>query len=211
MTEKIIAAHKQMVTDLVKPGAEILASLTAEKCNLIHMIWGITGEHLEILQALCGLGPTPQGDNMENLIEELGDSEFFLEGMMQQFGWNYEDVICHATKDLKFEFQDMVNAVEMASDLLKKNLMYGKSLDHDKLKGALGNILMCNLEVMKIAGVTREQALEANMEKLLKGRYKSGTYSDAQAIDRADKDHEECDDQGCPKHYAGSQSVDKDV
>lgn len=57
---------------------------------------------------------------MENVIEELGDIEFYLEGMRQQLG------------------------------------------------------------------ITREQTLEANISKLSK-RYHSGSYSDTQAQERADK------------------------
>jgi NTP pyrophosphatase (non-canonical NTP hydrolase) len=187
--------YQQMVTDLVKPGADILTSLTAKKCNLIHMTWGITGEHLEILQAF---GSPENGirSDLKNLREEVSDLEFFCEGVMQEMGWEYSDIVKSYPEYLKADGPPvwvMLNGIENFSDVMKKHLMYNKPLSEEQttlLRYSLARILTVNLEAMKAAGITREDALEANMQKLLKGdtaRYKSGSYSDAQASDRADK------------------------
>lgn len=185
--------HQQMVTALVKPGADILASLTPSKCNLIHMTWGITGEYLEILQAVGK--PTEMNINFENLREEVGDMEFFCEGIMQELGWDYSNILTHTPFDEKGVglAAAFLNAVENFSDTMKKHLMYNKPLTVEQtnsLKHSLSNILSANVYCMGIANITREEALEANMQKLTKGdtaRYKTGSYSDQQAQDRADK------------------------
>jgi NTP pyrophosphatase (non-canonical NTP hydrolase) len=116
--------HKLMVTALVKPGSDILASLTPKKCNILHMAVGISGESGELLDAVKKAVVYNKTLDRQNVIEELGDLEFYMEGLRQE-------------------------------------------LD-----------------------ISREQTLEANIYKLLssdKARYKLGTYTDAQAQDRADK------------------------
>lgn len=114
--------HQKMVKDLIKPGADILASLTSEKCHLDHMAQGAAYEAGELGDAIKKHIMYNKPLDRENVIEELGDMEFYMEGLRQGLG------------------------------------------------------------------ITREETLEANMKKLLKGRYKTGTYSDDQAIARADKE-----------------------
>ncbi len=67
-----MAFQKQFVA-LCKSPEEILESLTPAKCQLMHMAWGILGEAIENIEA-AGAG------DIENLVEELGDSEFYAEG-----------------------------------------------------------------------------------------------------------------------------------
>jgi NTP pyrophosphatase (non-canonical NTP hydrolase) len=116
--------HKLMVAALIKPGIDILATLTPEKCNILHMAVGISGESGELLDAVKKAVVYNKTLDRQNVIEELGDLEFYMEGLRQE-------------------------------------------LD-----------------------ISREQTLAANIYKLLssdKARYKLGTYTDAQAQDRADK------------------------
>ena len=184
-----------MVTALVKPGSDILASLTPAKCNLIHMTWGITGEFLEICQAMDDTSfVSIPGKSLENLIEELGDMEFFCEGFMQEMGWSYVEIIEASINAPSVSgYNNYLNAVEKVADIMKKHLMYNKPLTDEQLstlKYNLARICQENVELMLLAGITREEALEVNMQKLTKGdtaRYKTGSYSDQQAKDRADK------------------------
>ncbi len=75
-------------------------------------------------------------------------------------------------------------------DAIKRYFFYGKPLDEENVIEELGD-LEFYLELMrKTLGITREQTLVHNLNKLLKGkdaRYASGTYSDEQAIARQDK------------------------
>lgn len=75
--------HRDMVKKLAKSGEDILKSLTPEKCHLIHMAIGIAGEAGEILDAVkCHVFYNKELD-LKNIDEELGDSEFYMEGLRQ--------------------------------------------------------------------------------------------------------------------------------
>lgn len=113
--------YPEMVVTLAKPGQAIQDSLTPDRCHLLHMTMGISGEAGELLDAIKKVVIYGKPLDITNIIEELGDLEFYLEGLRQ-------------------------------------------GLD-----------------------ITREETLDANKCKLLGKRYASGSYSDAQAIDRADK------------------------
>lgn len=71
-----------MVLQLAKPGADIQASLTADKVDLMHAVMGIAGEAGELLDAIKKLViyNKPLGEKeLENIIEELGDLEFYMQ------------------------------------------------------------------------------------------------------------------------------------
>ncbi len=112
--------HSTMVAALIKPGEDILASLSAEDCHLWHMTTLLVGESGE-----------------------------FSEG-------------------------------------IKKHVVYGKPIDRVNALEELGDIEFALNALREIFGFTREEVLQANIDKLSK-RYSSGSYSDAQAQTRADK------------------------
>ena len=74
---------EQMVSDLIKPGATILATLTPEKVNVWHMATGITGEAGELLDAIKKHVAYNKPLDVVNVVEELGDLEFYMEGLRQ--------------------------------------------------------------------------------------------------------------------------------
>ena len=84
MSKTVEASHTAMVAALVKPGADILASLTPIKCNTLHMAVGISGESGELLDAIKKAVMYNKPLDRENVIEELGDLEFYMEGLRRQ-------------------------------------------------------------------------------------------------------------------------------
>jgi len=118
--------HPQLVAALVKPGADIAAQLSPDAADLWHAATGIAGEGGEVLDAIKKVAIYNKPLDVENIVEELGDLEFYMEQLRQR--------------------------------------------------------------VSKLVGypITREMCLEANIAKLSE-RYKSLTYSDQAAQDRADK------------------------
>lgn len=94
--------------------------LGSKQADLLHMAVGIAGEAGELLQAVLSHIFNNEPIDTENLIEELGDLEFFLEGLRQN------------------------------------------------------------------QNIPRDVTISSNISKL-SVRYSSGTYSDVQAQDRADK------------------------
>ncbi len=85
--------HNEMVAALAKPGADIIATLTPEKAHVIHMAVGISGEAGELLDAIKKHVIYNKPIDRENVIEELGDLEFYMEGLRQGFGITREETI----------------------------------------------------------------------------------------------------------------------
>lgn len=85
-------SHPELVSSLAKPGADILASLTPEKCNLLHHASNLAGEVGEIWDAvkkhIYYEGPPP---DVENIKEEAGDLLFYLQGLLAHFGLTMEE------------------------------------------------------------------------------------------------------------------------
>lgn len=78
--EKLVADHQEMVKKLLKPGSTILLTLTPDKCDLLHAAVGIAGEAAgELLDAVKKHVFYNKPIDRENVIEELGDIEFYLE------------------------------------------------------------------------------------------------------------------------------------
>lgn len=80
-TNKI--SHEKLVTALVKSGEEIRKVLTAEDCHLNHMAMGVCGEAGELVDAVKNQTIYRKTIDLENVIEELGDLEFYMEGIRQ--------------------------------------------------------------------------------------------------------------------------------
>lgn len=92
--------HKELVKALTKPGADILASLTPEKVNILHMAVGVSGETGELLDAIKKHVVYGKTLDYENIVEELGDIEFYLEGLRAALGIERCDVIEHNVNKL---------------------------------------------------------------------------------------------------------------
>lgn len=70
--------HADLVSNLMKDPKEILTSLTERDADLIHAILGISGEAGELLDAVKKSVIYRKELDIENVIEELGDIEFYL-------------------------------------------------------------------------------------------------------------------------------------
>lgn len=85
--------HHELVTALVKPGADIIAELSPEKAHTLHMAVGIAGEAGELLDAIKKHVIYNKPLDRENVIEELGDLEFYMEGLRQGVGVTREETL----------------------------------------------------------------------------------------------------------------------
>lgn len=74
---------EDMVSALKKPGMDITLGLTANKVDLLHMAVGISGEAGELLDAVKKHVIYNKELDFDNVVEELGDLEFYLEGLRQ--------------------------------------------------------------------------------------------------------------------------------
>lgn len=74
-------AHTDLVAALVKPGEDILITLTPQACHLWHMASCIPGEAGELFDAIKRKVIYNKPLDLANVIEELGDLEFYMEGL----------------------------------------------------------------------------------------------------------------------------------
>lgn len=93
------ANHADMVTALAK-----LESLTSEMAHNLHMAVGIAGEAGELLDAVKKAAIYNKPLDRENVIEELGDLEFYMEGLRQGVGVTRDEVLAHNIAKLSVRY-----------------------------------------------------------------------------------------------------------
>lgn len=84
---------EEMVAALAKSGDAIVQELTGTDAHVLHMAIGISGEAGELLDAIKKGAIYRKDFDRENIVEELGDLEFYMEGMRQGFGITREETI----------------------------------------------------------------------------------------------------------------------
>lgn len=82
-----------MVSRLKKPDLDILNSLRPGDGDLIHMGMGVSKEGGELLDAICKWIIYRKPLDRENMIEEIGDTLFFIEGLCQTLGITVDQCI----------------------------------------------------------------------------------------------------------------------
>lgn len=90
---EIQAEHAKMVYNLAKPGAAICATITPFTAHLLHMAVGISGEAGELLDAVKKAAVHNKQIDRVNVIEELGDLEFYMEGLRASMGITREETL----------------------------------------------------------------------------------------------------------------------
>jgi NTP pyrophosphatase (non-canonical NTP hydrolase) len=85
--------YSAMVARLSKPGEQIKSELTAKQAHMLHMAVGISGEAGEILDAIKKHAIYQKSLDVSNVVEELGDLEFFMEGLRAAIGVSREEVL----------------------------------------------------------------------------------------------------------------------
>jgi NTP pyrophosphatase (non-canonical NTP hydrolase) len=85
--------HAAMVAALVKPGQDIIQQMTPGKANALHMAVGASGEAGELLDAIKRFVIYNKPLDRENVVEELGDLEFFIEGLRAELGISREETL----------------------------------------------------------------------------------------------------------------------
>ncbi|ARK07441.1 nucleotide pyrophosphohydrolase domain protein [Sphingobium phage Lacusarx] len=177
--------HPDLVTFLAKPGDAILASLTAEKADAWHMASCIPGEAGELFEPLNAHAQGFAFDR-DNLIEELGDIEFYVQGLRAATGIYYYETMASKIDIAMADFTDLPKAAADVFDVTKKWVIYNKPLDRSALLAALCYLEAVLESIRSVHGVSRDETLGKNVWKLGQ-RYKELRYSDSAAQLRADK------------------------
>ena len=85
--------HAMMVSRLKKDVTDIMDGLNGPQVDGIHMLIGLFGEVGELTDAIKKCVIYGQPLDVENVIEELGDIEFYLEGFRQNLGITREQTL----------------------------------------------------------------------------------------------------------------------
>lgn len=183
--------YDDFVRWLFKPGTEQVSAL--------HWCNGIVGEFGEIAELVNE--QIYDVDKLNSLfIEELGDVEFYFQAARNHYGLSLPYI--DARKDPLEKFRTngylaesaFVYSLGLLSDVVKREYIYNKSREQEKVEEALAAINECltvwyfclNLHYTPKLHSLRADVLQANADKLAK-RYVNLRYSDAAAINRADK------------------------
>jgi NTP pyrophosphatase (non-canonical NTP hydrolase) len=92
-TESTNTQHRRMVVELCKNPQDIVFAMTDKKADLMHQALGVAGESGEIVDAIKKFSIYNKPLDHENLIEELGDMEFYMEKIRRIIGVSREDTL----------------------------------------------------------------------------------------------------------------------
>lgn len=93
------AEHAQLVLETCKPGKSI--ALTSLSAHLIHMALGMAGEAGELVDAIKKHAIYCKPLDSENIIEELGDLEWYMQGLRAALCITREEVLEANIKKLR--------------------------------------------------------------------------------------------------------------
>jgi hypothetical protein len=176
-------AYPALVAALAKPGQDILDSLTAQKVEAWHHASCIPGEAGELFDPINRHLNFGAPFDRQNVIEELGDIEFYMEGLRAAVGLSG---IVNVVLRSGTSYMALPARAAEVFDATKKWVLYNKPLNVEAIDSALTALDLILDGVRASHGITREEVLAYNVMKL--GiRYATLGYSDAQAQARADK------------------------
>jgi len=87
--------HEELVRRIAKSGQEIKDSLSAKDLDLWHHATGCATEAGELLDAAKKVAIYNKPVDRENVIEELGDLEFYMQGLRANLGITREECLAH--------------------------------------------------------------------------------------------------------------------
>ena len=112
--------HSEMVAGLTKPGADILETLTPAKVNLLHHSYAAIIEVAELNDAIKKFIIYNKELDYENMVEELGDIEFYLEGIRQAIGVTREATLKANLDKLAVRYHQGTYSDQQAQDRADK-------------------------------------------------------------------------------------------
>jgi len=121
MTPRVLEeSHADMVSSLKKSGAAIRETLTDEKVDAWHGATGVCTEAGELLDAAKKFVVYNKPIDRENVIEELGDLEFYMEMVRQSFGITRLETLAGNMTKLSKRYKDFKYSDQQAHDRADK-------------------------------------------------------------------------------------------
>lgn len=107
-SEDFCSVYSEMVRRLAKSGRDIIADMTHLDAEKLHMAVGISGEAGELLDAVKKGAIYGKCYDRANIIEELGDLEFYMEGLRQAFEITRDETLSQNINKLSKRYVDGV-------------------------------------------------------------------------------------------------------
>ena len=85
--------HADIVSKLTKSGQAIYEEMGALKCDVMHHVMGVCGEVGELLDGAKKSIIYNKPFDVVNIIEELGDMEFYMQGLRHALGITREQTL----------------------------------------------------------------------------------------------------------------------
>lgn len=112
--------HAEMVKKLAKSGMDICASLTPHMAHIWHMATGVCTEAGETMDAAKKYAIYCKPIDRDNVIEELGDLEFYMEGLRQGLSITREETLAHNIAKLGKRYEGHNYSNQAAQDRADK-------------------------------------------------------------------------------------------
>jgi hypothetical protein len=148
---------------------------------LLHGAIGLVTEASELLQALA-----VDADKIDrpNLIEELGDIEWYLALVYREVGMRQIDQAPRVTTPPLDTAIAIVVASSEVLDIIKKSIYYSREVDYSAVTEALSRAEWLLAVIRLHFGLDRAEIQRLNIEKLQKKRYKKGKFTAEEATNR---------------------------
>lgn len=105
--------YSEMVESLFK-------DMGSKAANIMHAGAGLAGEGGEVLDAAKKSWVYGKDVDVENILEELGDVRFYMQAMMNIFGWDMNDIECANRNKLAKRYPTGVYNNQHAQERLDK-------------------------------------------------------------------------------------------
>lgn len=112
--------YDKMTAALSKAGSDIINELSPEKADLLHMAVGVAGEAGELLDAVKKATIYNKPLDHKNMIEELGDLEFYMSRVRQLIGVSRDQVLEHNYEKLSRRYAKGQYSNEQAQERADK-------------------------------------------------------------------------------------------
>lgn len=112
--------YPDFVAALAKPGKAVLADLTPTSAHLLHMAVGVSGEAGELLDAVKKHSIYAKTLDLANVVEELGDLEFYMEGLRQTLGITRQETLLANREKLAKRYASLTYSNQAAQDRADK-------------------------------------------------------------------------------------------
>lgn len=103
---EVTIKHKALVEEICKPGTEILSTMDSHKAELMHCAFGIGGEAGELMDAVKKSIAYNKPLDLENVKEELGDIEFYMERLRSVLGLSRTEVLIYNYEKLRRRYPE---------------------------------------------------------------------------------------------------------